>query len=393
MAQAAFADAIVLEPGAQGTPGRILAVFALTLVPYSLIAPFLGVFVDRWDRRALLVWTNVARGALLVTVPLWSGALPGDAGLYVALLALLGFGRLFLTTKSAALPVVLHERDLLRGNAASGGGGMIAALLGGVIGFGIVAALDPLSVFAGAGAVYGGAALLARRISHPMAHGAPVAERALDAVARIARELGDGMSEVWRRQRARLALGGIFILRTAVMLTAIAAILVIKQQYPDAGDRFGRISAGALALGASSVGAFVGAVTVPALGRRLGSGALILLGFAVSGLGIAALGGVADLRAVLGLTFIGGLGAYVAKIATDAQVQSAMPDRYRGRAFALYDILYNLASVTAAAVLVVFSAVSFRALLVPAGLATLVLAALLGVAMRRAGMMARPTSA
>ncbi|MFN2490732.1 MAG: MFS transporter [Actinomycetota bacterium] len=386
MAQAAFADAIVLEPGAQGTPARILAVFALTLVPYSFVAPFLGVFVDRWDRRALLVWTNVVRGALLASLPLWAAPLPGDSALYIGLLVLLGFGRLFLTTKSAALPVVLHEHELLRGNAVSGGGGMIAALLGGVIGFGGVAALAPAVVFALAGLVYGGAAMTSRRISHPMSHGAPVTESAAAAAARVARELVEGLGAVWSRRPARLALSGIFVLRAAVMLTAIAAILVIKQQYPGAGDRFGRISAGALALGVSSVGAFVGALTAPRLGRRLGSAGLILLGFAISGGGIAALGGILDLRAVLGLTALGGLGAYVAKIATDARVQKEMPDEYRGRAFALYDILYNLASVLAAALLVVFAGVTFRALLVPAGLVTLLLAALLGVAMRRAGM-------
>jgi MFS family permease len=391
LAQAAFAEAVVLDPASQSEPDRILAVFALTLIPYSVAAPFLGVFVDRWNRRSLLVATNVARGIVLVTVPLWAGLLSGDAGLYVALLALLGFGRLFLTTKSAVLPVVLHERDLLRGNAVSGGGGMIAALVGGILGFGAVAALDPVVVFALAGLLYGVAAGVAGRMSRPLGRGPRATAGLLAAAARVARELWGGLREAWRRPRARLALGGIFVLRSAVMLTAIAAILVITEQYPDASDRFGRLSAGALALGSSSVGAFVGALTVPALGRALGGARLIVLGFVVSGAGIALLGGVADLRAVLGLTWIGGYGAYLAKIATDAEVQAAMPDEYRGRTFSLYDILYNLASVAAAAVIVAFAGSSFRAILAPAGLATLGLAALLSVAMRRAGMFAPPS--
>ena len=387
MAQAAFADAVVLEPSAQSTPTRILAVFALTLVPYSLLAPFLGVFVDRWDRRRVLVWSNIARAIVLATVPVWGGRLLGEGILYVAVLVLLGFGRLFLTTKSAVLPVVLHERSLLRGNAVSGGGGMIAALLGGVVGLGGAIALSTEAVFALAGAVYAFAALIARRISHRMAHPASRAESVMEAISRVARELVQGSKEVWRRRPARLSISGIFVLRAAVILTAVAAILVIKQRYPDAGDRFGRISAGALALGTTSVGAFLGALTTPWLGRRLGGARVILLGFVICGAGIATLGGIVDLRAVLGLTLIAGYGAYVAKIATDAQVQTAVPDEYRGRAFSLYDILYNLASVAAASLVVAFGNVSFRALLVPSGAGTLALAALLGIAMQRAGML------
>ena len=389
MAQAAFADAVVLDPAAQSTPGRILAVFALTLVPYSLIAPFAGVFVDRWRRRNVLIWSNLIRAAVLISLPLWSTRVPGDSALYVAVLVLLGLGRLFLTTKSAVLPVVLGEHDLLRGNALSGGGGMIAALLGGVTGLGLAALVEQEAVFLLAGLVLGASALLAARLSHPMAHESPPAESVRQAVARVAAELVDGAREVWRRRRARLALAGIFVLRAVVVLTAIAAILVIKQRYPEAGDRFGRVSEGALALGTTSVGAFAGALTSPWLGRRLPGAGLILMGFAVCGAGVASLGGIVDLRAVLALTAIAGYGAYVAKIATDVQIQATMPDGYRGRAFSLYDILYNLASVVAAWVVLAFSELSFRALLVPAGLITIALAVALGLAMARAGMLAR----
>jgi MFS family permease len=392
-AQAGFADAILLDPGAQGTRARILAVFALTLLPYSLVAPFVGVFVDRWERKLLLVGSNVARALLLGALPLWAGSLPGDAALYVAVLVLLAFGRLFLTTKSAVLPVVLEEHDLLRGNAISGGGGMIAALLGGVVGLGLVAATRPAVGFVVAGLLYLSAALLARRIASAASTRPPHHETLVRAAGRVARELLAGLGEVWRRRPARLSLAGIFILRSAVMLTAIAAILVIRQTHPEAGDRVGRLSAGALALGISSVGAFVGALSVASFGRRLGNARLILFGFLVSGVGVATLGGIGDLRAVLLLTALGGYGAYVAKIATDAQVQEALPDAFRGRAFALYDILYNLASVCAAVVVVMAVETPLRAVLTAAGLTTLGLAALLGRAMGRAGMLRPPPKA
>lgn len=385
-AQAAFAERLVLEPFEQGTPGRILALFVLTLVPYSLIAPFLGVFVDRWPRRALLGWTNVVRGALLAGLPLWGRALPGDVPLYAGVLLLLGLGRLFLTTKGALLPVLLGEHHLVPGNSLSGGGGMISALTGGVAGVLAVGVAGPQAAFTLAGLAYLGAALLARQLSAPYGHTHPPDHGLLAATAQRARELAAGLVEVARRPPVRLALGAIFVLRTAAMFSAIAAILVIKAEFPGAGERFGRLSSAALALGAAGAGALLGALCAPLLGRRLAKPGLILSGFVVAGVGIAALGGIETLPAVFGLTLLGGFGSFISKVAVDATLQESLPDLYRGRAFALYDIVYNLASVAAGAFMVAFEGVALRPLLVSAGLATLALAAALGGEMRRQGL-------
>jgi MFS family permease len=386
LAQVAFAEEIVLDP--QGTPTRTLALFALTLLPYSLLGPFTGVLVDRWPRRSILVWTNVARAVLLVSLPLWMGALPGDAALYASVLLLLGFGRLFLTTKGASLPVVLHERHLLRGNSLSGGGGMISALLGGVAGIGVAAIASTETAFLVAGLLYAVGALVARRLSNPMVHPHQHLERVLVAAARIAAELAEGIGEIWGRERARLPLFGIFVLRVAAMFVALIAIEVIRTEYAAADDS-GRLSASALALGAAGVGAFIGALTAPAMGRRFPTPALLIIGFVVSGASMVIAAPILDLTTTVGLALFAGFGAFVAKVAVDAQVQEALPDEYRGRAFALYDILYNLASVVAALFLVAFVEISLEALLASGGLLVLLLAWLLTRAMRKAGMFPR----
>ena len=386
LAQVAFAEEIVLDP--QGTPTRTLALFALTLLPYSLLGPFTGVLVDRWPRRSILVWANVARAVLLVSLPLWMGALPGDTALYAGVLLLLGFGRLFLTTKGASLPVVLHENHLLRGNSVSGGGGMISALVGGVAGIGVAAIASTETAFIIAGLLYTVGALVARRISNPMAHPHKHLERVRDATARIATELVEGVREIWGRERARLPLFGIFVLRVAAMFVALIAIEVIRTEY-TATDDSGRLSASALALGAAGVGAFIGALTAPAMGRRFSTPALLIIGFVVSGASMLVAAPVLDLTTTVGLTLFGGFGAFVAKVAVDAQVQEALPDEFRGRAFALYDILYNLASVVAALFLVAFFESSLGALLATGGALVLVLAWLLARAMKKAGMFVR----
>ena len=393
LAQAAFAEVLVLEPFDQGTPGRILQLLALTLLPYSLIAPFLGVFVDRWSRRKLLVGTNVIRGIFLVSLPVWASALPDDYGLYAGVLVLLGFGRLFLVTKGAVLPAVLHEHHLLRGNSVSAGGGMIFALAGGVIGVIAVGAFDADGAFVVAGVVYVVSSLLMRLLgeSYNPAHGPD--EALGEAAKRVVGELREGLTAISSRVAAKLPLLGIFLLRTIGFLVAIGAILVIKSEFPEEADRAGRLNFAALALGAAGVGAFVGAVTAPFLGRRYTKPQLILVGFVISGVGIVALGGISARAAVLGLTFSGGYGGFITKIAVDAQLQEVLPDRYRGRAFALYDILYNLATVVAGVVMYLFDDVALRPFLLASGGVTFLLAALLGAAMSRAGMLAHRLTA
>jgi MFS family permease len=385
-AQAVFAFVLVLEPLSRGTPSRILALFLLTLLPYSVISPFLGVFVDRWSRRALLVWTNVIRAAVLVTLPVWGRLLPGNLALYFSVLLLLGLGRLFLTTKGALLPVVLGERALLKGNSMSGGGGMIAALAGGVMGVLFLKVVTPHEGFVLAGVAYAGAAAVAARLSQPFAHQDVHRATLRDAFAGVIGGLASGLRAISRRPAARLPLIAIFVLRTIAMVAAIAAILIIKREFPAGSDRFGRLNSGALALGSAGVGAFVAALVAPLTAMRLKQPGMIVAGFVVSGAGILALGGILSIAAVLGLTFVVGFGSFLTKVAVDAQVQAALPDEFRGRAFALYDILYNLASVVAGLLMVALQNESFRGVLIGFGVITVVGAVLMGSAMRRAGM-------
>jgi MFS family permease len=386
--QAAFANVLILEP--DGAPERILAVSALTLVPYSIIAPFMGVFVDRWRRRRILVITSIVRALLLALCAVVVTSESSDITLYAFLLVLLGLGRLFLTTKGAALPVVLHESHLLRGNALSGGGGMIASLVGAVAGIGTVAVMDTGGSLAIGAALYVVAAVIAARIRDPLAHGLKRDEAVGDAFKRIAAELAEGAREVWGRAAVRIPLTGVFATRTLAMLAAISAILVIKREFPDAGDDFGRLSSSALALGAAGVGAFICAVAAPAIGRKLDEARMMLAGFTISALGIVALGGIRSIPAVLALTFIGGFGGFLAKVSTDSLVQTALPDDLRGRGFAIYDILYNLSTVVAALAILGAESASFRIFLGSTGLVGLVFSLVLRNSMKEANLLPPP---
>src|SRR6476469_2777883 len=61
-----FAQLVFLNTDKQGTAILIAKAVALLTVPYSLIGPFAGVFIDRWSRRLILVWTPALKAACLI---------------------------------------------------------------------------------------------------------------------------------------------------------------------------------------------------------------------------------------------------------------------------------------------------------------------------------------
>jgi hypothetical protein len=87
------------------------------------------------------------------------------------------------------------------------------------------------------------------------------------------------------------------------------------------------------------------------------------------------------------LTFFLGFGFFLAKISLDTLVQEALGDEFRGRAFSLYDIAYNLAWVIAAAILKLAWTPDNRGLLIAAvGVVFLIGTAGLAAWFRRAGL-------
>ncbi len=51
------------------SPGAAAVAFAVLYLPYSFVGPFAGVFIDRWSRRQILVWSALCRFVFVVVPP------------------------------------------------------------------------------------------------------------------------------------------------------------------------------------------------------------------------------------------------------------------------------------------------------------------------------------
>ena len=96
--------------------GATTIMLVARLVPFTLVAPFAGAFVDRWSRRTVMIATDLAR-ALIALVLLFVSRAEDLWIAYLCTVLLSLFGAFFEAAKNAAVPNITGDRDLLAGNA------------------------------------------------------------------------------------------------------------------------------------------------------------------------------------------------------------------------------------------------------------------------------------
>src|ERR671922_39493 len=126
--QVALLSSVVFSPQDQSTTvGFAIATVVISL-PFSILGPFTGVFIDRWSRRRILVVAPLLRTALV-----WLAMFnPETAALpfYLGVLWVLSVNRFYLATAVAVIPRVVPTEDLLIANSISIVGGTVALLAG-----------------------------------------------------------------------------------------------------------------------------------------------------------------------------------------------------------------------------------------------------------------------
>src|SRR5438445_2780413 len=201
----------------------LLGVFAVALVPYSALGPFVGVFIDRWERRTILTWVPVGRALFAATIP--AAALLGKRGwaFYLVVLIVLSSNRFFLATMSAVLPQLVPEQDLLVANTVATTGGSIANVVGEAIGAVISFVTGGTFASAVSSMAFAGSAVSARRI--PVHRGfiperAPVWREIKDVVG----EMVEGARSVARNRRVVYALTAITMIQ--LLVGAMSGVLI-----------------------------------------------------------------------------------------------------------------------------------------------------------------------
>jgi MFS family permease len=189
-------------------------------------------------------------------------------------------------------------------------------------------------------------------------------------VAATARDLVDGARWLVRRRTPALGLGVMGVHRFLYGVNFIALILMSRNLLADPADADAGMATFALLAGISFAGNGLAIVLTPIAHERMRPATWVAVCLGVGVVSQTLLAVSHAYGVVVASAVLLGLSVQGAKIAVDTIVQRDTDDDYRGRAFSLYDMLYNAAFVGAAALAAVvlpdegWSAAVFAALAV-----------------------------
>ncbi len=352
--QLSLAGAVLFNPERQAHAADVAAGFAVLLLPYSVIGPFAGVLLDRWWRQRVLVWTSVLRALAVIAIGVEVATGLHGIPFYASALVVVSISRFFLSALSAALPHVVGHDELITANSVSTTFGALATTAGGAAAVGLRSILGGAStgsyaVIAAAAAVpYLLAAWPARGFDRG-ALGPDEAQRAhRESTREIARGLADGLRHLRTRRPAFLALGAIGVHRLCYGLFAVCTVLLYRNRFAAEGLLRTGLAGLAQLVIVVAAGSGLAALVTPSASRHIGVARWCTA--MLVGAGVVQFTLVLPYRLPLYLSgaLLLGFCAQGLKICVDTIVQRSVADEYRGRVFALYDMLFNLALVTAA---------------------------------------------
>ncbi|QIH98957.1 MFS transporter [Rhodococcoides fascians A21d2] len=349
--QAALSGAILFNPERATNPAEIAAGFAVLLVPYSLVGPFAGALLDRWDRRSVLLWANIVRIVLIVATAILLCAGVDATPLLLLALATVGLSRFVLAGASASLPHVVRQSWLVPMNSvlatvgsgfAAAGAGLAVAVIS-LVGAGDLGSGVAVGV-AATGSIVG--AIAAARF-RPRSLGPGTGIRTDNPMEDVAAGLKSGALAVWRAPGVTAAMIGIGAHRVVFGINTLIMVLVLREA--TASTLPGGLAGFGIAVGATAVGMFLAAVitpfVVPRFGRTPTIATALVLAIAAQ---LGAVSGLTQNSLLIGAFFLGIAGQTV-KLSGDAAMQIEIDDAHRGRVFALQDTVFNIAFVGALA--------------------------------------------
>ena len=349
--QAGLAGAILFNPERAADPWAIAGAFAVLFLPYSLLGPFAGALLDRWDRRLVLIAANSGRLALVAGVGTLLAA--GKAQLPILLGALIvnGFTRFVSSGLSAALPHLVPRPQVVAMNAVASATGAAAAFAGANF------MLLPRWLF---GAGDSGAAVIIFMVTAPVALalwlsvrfprgmlGPDPSERAVQGSVVYAVATGwlHGARTVLAVPTVAGTLTGLSAHRMVLGINTLLVLVIVRHSDIEAVAGLGTA---VLFVAATGTGSFLATVVTPTAVRKWGrytvpNGALA---FATA---VQLFGATLLLPVMVACGFLLGAAGQMVKLCADTAMQVDVDDALRGHVFTVQDSLFWMAFIAAIA--------------------------------------------
>lgn len=366
-----------------GSTAALATMTIAVAVPQLVFGLLSGVFVDRWDRKRIMIVSDVLRGLMVLGFLLVRR--PEDVWLFY----LIGFaqaavGTFFDPAKSALLPTLVERDSLLAANGLSQTTRVIASVIGSALAGVLVSVagngwpaftLDALTFFV--------SAIFIARIVTPRHVPAPTPGGARATLHQLTEGLRYLIGE-------RLLVGVLVVF--SVTMLGLGAVNVLFVPFLINTLRVPTELLGVVEV-AQVVGMIVGSVAVSSLAARVKPASLIVVGVMAVGVLIAGIGAASHIGLVLVGLLLVGLFIAPVQAAASTLMQHHVPNDKRGRASSALNTVITLASVISMALSGVLGDVlGVRQVFYLAGAITVVAGVLAAMLMRGPIAHATPTA-
>ena len=336
----------------QRTPGNTIALAKLisfTIIPVFLIGPIAGAWVDRLNKRNVMIISDLLRGILILTIPFFimsKQIIP----IYLAIFLAFSLSRFFIPSKMAIIPDLVSKDELLVANTLADTTHMVGNVMGLVVA-GILVNIKSIGAIGGfyidSGTFFISAALIAMMaqkefVTH-VAEDIKVTRKALESSIRksIFDEVKEGVKYLKQYNEMHFIIYVFFLLMAGLGAISCVVIVFIQESFRTATLDLGLIGLFLV------MGLLLGALIYGKLGQKIEKKKAILASFVTTGIAVILFAFfVRKYPNVLVSGLLSGLiGMAASPIMTSVNTltHETMPEEARGRTFSSLEAVIHLA--------------------------------------------------
>ncbi len=330
--QLALVAVVWIMTGSELASGMVF--FAATL-PNLLLGPIAGTLVDRWDRKEVLIVSDIVRAAVVLLIPL--AAMANVLLVYPMAFAVTTISLFFRPARVAILPRIVEERDLLPANSAMWVGETLADVIGYPLAGIFIVALGnavPLAFWVDSATYVASAILLTTIVVRSITRAEAKAEEEAkssepEARFRFVGELNAGLR--FLRSEPKLLANTI---QAAIGQITVGVGIALTPAYARsvaAADEIGWEAVYGFLETGIGLGNLAGGFVIGLIGARFGRGRLVILGYAGFGLLLTLLALTDNIGIAIGLAIGQGVANMVFVIPSQTLFQELTPPRLMGR--------------------------------------------------------------
>ena len=336
------------HPGSSVDLAKLLS---FTIIPVFIVGPIAGVYIDRWDRRRTLFVCDFMRSVIVLLIALYLIHLPMIWPIYVAVFVIFSFSRFYVPAKMSFIPEIVHQDDLHIANSLVTTTGMIALVLGALLGGLIVEYSGSFGgflwnsfTFAVSGLLVFSIASLNRRLPNRAAIIAGTKE-VIQQQKTIWHEISDGIVYIRSKKEIRFIFMIMSVLFAAAGAVYVVIIVFIQQAFHSVTKDLGFL---AVPLG---IGLFLGSLAYGKWGTKISSFKTIfwslISGGAMLILFASLVEGTHSRLLATGLSFVLGFVVGPVIIASNTVVNQVCSHEMSGKVFAALEFVMHLAFLLA----------------------------------------------